>query len=219
MADGYAMIRAMNWLDELTAQLRRDSEHPLPGDDPQLDARLAALRDAGRTDKVPNASPQTARLLRQLIALRRPARILEIGMANGYSTLQLARTARATGATITTIDFSRPFFEFGCQNLRDFSFDDLVTPVFGSALAVLPTLPKQQFGLVFIDAQKRQSLELLRAVAPLCTDDAVVVIDDVGQFRHKMADLFDWLDTSSHPHRVLPTEDGDAVLLTVPPGQ
>ena len=55
-----------------------------------LFSTLKKLEQIGREKKIPNISEQNAEYLKNLIRKRQPQHILEIGTANGYSTLQFA---------------------------------------------------------------------------------------------------------------------------------
>ena len=52
-----------------------------------LSSTLKTLEQIGRERKIPNISEQNAEYLKNLIRERQPKHILEIGTANGYSTL------------------------------------------------------------------------------------------------------------------------------------
>lgn len=55
-----------------------------------LTTYLRNLKKIGLERKIPNISEENADFLKTLIRERNPKRILEIGTANGYSTLQFA---------------------------------------------------------------------------------------------------------------------------------
>lgn len=65
---------------------------------------LRQLKISSLERKIPNISEQNALFLKHLIKEKRPNNILEIGTANGYSTLQFASVAPDT--TITTIEYA-----------------------------------------------------------------------------------------------------------------
>lgn len=130
---------------------------------------LEALENRARRDGVPVIRPQTQRLLRFLLALRRPESILEVGTAVGYSALFMHEYAQQ-GARITTIekDAARAaearahFAEAGVSEaqicLRE-----------GDAEQILPTLAGT-YEFIFMDAAKGQYPaffpEVLRLLAP-----------------------------------------------------
>ena len=64
---------------------------------------LKNLKKIGIEREIPNISEENAEYLKQLIREKNPKHILEIGTANGYSTLHFA-TAIAPDSDITTIE-------------------------------------------------------------------------------------------------------------------
>jgi predicted O-methyltransferase YrrM len=51
---------------------------------------LRHLRQIGIDNKIPNITPENAEFLKKLIEEKDPKHLLEIGTANGYSTLHFA---------------------------------------------------------------------------------------------------------------------------------
>ena len=64
-----------------------------------------------RSQRMLNITRDTGEFLSALVRATAARRILEIGTSNGYSTLWLAEAARATGGTVTTVEFSE--YKFG----------------------------------------------------------------------------------------------------------
>lgn len=75
---------------------------------------LRKLKASGLERNIPNISEQNAEFLKVIIREKNPAHILEIGTANGYSTLQFASALfdlhptiqLSNYPTITTIEFA-----------------------------------------------------------------------------------------------------------------
>src|SRR2546428_13022660 len=83
----------------------RDLEY-LDGAHPGLDAVAAEMLAAGRAEGIPIVQLPVARFLHALVAAVRPARIVEVGTAIGFSTLGMA-TARSPDGRTHTIDPDR----------------------------------------------------------------------------------------------------------------
>jgi predicted O-methyltransferase YrrM len=64
---------------------------------------LRKLKISSLERKIPNISEENAEFIKDLIREKNPRHILEIGTANGYSTLQFA-TAVSEKSDITTIE-------------------------------------------------------------------------------------------------------------------
>lgn len=84
---------------------------------PQVLDFLDAMKVFGQEHGVPNISWSTARFIYETCVAHRPKNILEIGPANGFSTMILGLIP---DAHITSIEFSRHAFEELRQNIRTF---------------------------------------------------------------------------------------------------
>ena len=60
----------------------------------ELTNYLSSLKSKSLERKVPNISPEMGRYLHDMIRALTPNRVLEIGTANGYSTLWIASALR-----------------------------------------------------------------------------------------------------------------------------
>ena len=187
----------------------------LPISDDALEQYLSALYRLGRLRHTPNISPQNVVFLHELLRQHQPKRILELGCANGYSTLRLWQIARAWQAQIITMDLSRPAFDEAQHH-----FATLGAPIeayFGNALELLPHIharTPENFDFIFIDAQKALTLDLYLRARPLAAAGGLIVIDDVLKFRHKMRNFYDYLAEHRIAHHIRPLpDDDDGVML------
>ena len=71
------------------------------------------------------------------------------------------------------------------QNVERAKLEDQITVIQGDAMEILPTLPGP-FDLVFLDAEKTQYLDYLKAVENKLHQGSVVVADNVGAFQDQM---------------------------------
>jgi predicted O-methyltransferase YrrM len=90
--------------------------HWLP---PDLVLFLEQMREMGNKRDIPNISWNTAAFLMEQLRKRKISNILEIGSANGFSTMMLALAC--PDASITSIEFSRHAFEELRYNIQAFS--------------------------------------------------------------------------------------------------
>ena len=70
-----------------------------------LSSYLKTLKLSSLERKIPNISRENAEFLKDLIRKKNPKHILEIGTANGYSTLQFA-SILTEESTITTVEYA-----------------------------------------------------------------------------------------------------------------
>lgn len=175
---------------------------------------LHRLKQYGVKNQIPNVTPQVGQFLNMLIRIRRPERILEIGSANGYSTLWMAEAARSVGARITSIDYSKPTFGECQKNIAETGFDDVVELVFGNALELLPEMEEVKFDMVFVDGRKSSYLDFWKAVQPLLTEHPIAVFDDMLAFPYKTGSLMKALEKQTEYDMILlPIDKNDGIVL------
>jgi predicted O-methyltransferase YrrM len=152
--------------------------------------------DAGRADRLErrrNLEPDSAALLAVLTRAVRPARILEIGTSNGYSTIWLADAAADVGATVTTVEIDAKRSMTARANLRsagDPRLSDVVDFVVGDAADHLRTA-QGSYELILLDAERPEYVgfwpDLLRVLRPagglLVVDNVLSHADQVAGFR------------------------------------
>jgi predicted O-methyltransferase YrrM len=174
---------------------------------------LRQLKTYGIKKNIPNVSETTAAFLHFMIKSLKAKSALEIGCANGYSTIWLADALESTGGNLITCDVSKPSFDQAQENIKSCGLEKIVTFQFGDALELLPNL-KQKFDFVFIDAQKSLYHLYWEQVKALLTNSAVVVVDDVLKFPQKTK-LFTELiqKESNYEHIVLPVDGDDGIML------
>ena len=93
--------------------------------------------------------------------------LLEIGTANGFSTIHLCLALRENGGHLTSIDYSLPSYNEAVENIQKTEMDDIATLIFGNALVELPKLPTESFDMIFIDGQKKRTIDFFQLAYPL----------------------------------------------------
>lgn len=117
------------------------------------------------------------RLLTLLTAMVAPRRALEIGTYAGYSALCIAE-GLPDGSTLDTVEIDD---EMEPRLRRLFSSSPLgekITLHIADSDTFLPTLPREAFDLVFMDADKRRYLETFRAILPLVAPGGFILADN-----------------------------------------
>ncbi len=128
---------------------------------------------------VPIIRPETASLLRTLVAIKRPRRILEVGTATGYSSILMSE-CMPEGCTITTIEKYEKRIPAARENFKRAGRENVITLIPGDAAEVLKTL-EPPFDFIFMDAAKGQYLHFLEDVLRLMPEGGVLVSDNVLQ--------------------------------------
>ena len=94
------------------------------------------------------------RLLKMLVQMIRPQRVLELGMFSGYSALSMAEGLEE-GAELHTFEVFDEMEDFARPWIEGSPYGHFVHIHIGDAKELIPSLP-QEFDLVFIDADKRE---------------------------------------------------------------
>ncbi|HET6709189.1 O-methyltransferase [Amycolatopsis sp.] len=144
--------------------------------DPVLDTALADADAAGLPHIA--VAPNQGKLLHLLARMAGARTILEIGTLGGYSTIWLARALPA-GGKLVTCEYEPKHAEVAKANLARAGFgEDVVDIRVGAALDTLPTL-SGPFDFVFIDADKANLANYVRASLALSRPGTTIVVDNV----------------------------------------
>ncbi|MDR0864267.1 MAG: O-methyltransferase [Candidatus Symbiothrix sp.] len=116
------------------------------------------------------------RILKMLVRLHRPQRILEIGTYTGYATLCLAE-ALPEGAEIHTIEKDEEMEDFIWKQFNPSGLKDKIHLHIGDALEIIPRL-EGNFDMVFIDADKRLYNEYYDLVFDKVNPGGIILADN-----------------------------------------
>ncbi len=162
----------------LDAIIRREQaeylERLLPGNT----GLLAEMEAYAAEHNVPIADREVARFLEITARAAGARRVLEIGMAIGYSVVHLAR-ALPEGGEVVTIEPNEEMIARSEEYLRRASLRGRVRVERGKALEVLPRLAGESFDMVFLDALKEEYAQYLELALPLLRAGGVVVADNL----------------------------------------
>jgi len=138
---------------------------------------LAEMEEYAALHRVPIADREVARFLEITARSIAARRVLEIGMAIGYSVVHLARALPRDGLVVT-IEPSGEMIERSEDYLRRASLRERVRIERGRALEVLPRIG-ETFDLVFLDAVKEEYAQYLELSLPLLRVGGVVIADNL----------------------------------------
>ena len=141
--------------------------------------------------------------------------LLEIGTANGYSTINLCIALRKNGGKMTSIDYSLPSYNEAVENIKTVGMDDIATLIFGNAIIELPKLPEKSFDMIFIDGQKKRTIDFFQLSYPLLRDGGFFIIDDVIKFSEKMSSFYEFLTEKKIAHTIMKIDEDDGVMMIV----
>ena len=177
-----------------------------------LEPFLEQLKKHGLKNDIPNISRENAEFLREIIRRKKVKNLLEIGTANGFSSINFAFEMRKNSGKITTIDFSEKSYNEAKQNFSGAWVDDMITPLFGNALDILPTL-SGPYDFIFIDGMKRRTKDFLELTYDKLESWGTIVIDDVIKFKDKMVWLYEYLKEQNIKYDVLQIDSDDGIIV------
>ncbi len=138
---------------------------------------LLELEQYAAENHVPIIRPETASLLIVLGRLVKPARILEIGTAIGYSSILLSGIL-AEGGRIDTIERNDAMVIKAHENIKRAGLADTIAVIAGDAAEVLCCLDKK-YDMIFMDAAKGQYPEFLPECLRMLKAGGLLVSDNV----------------------------------------
>ncbi len=194
---------------------------------PSSNSFITALEKEAHRKEVPIISFEVKALLEVLLSLHKPAKILEIGTAIGYSSILMSQYLPQDGKIIT-IDRYPYMIQQAKENIFKARLDSKITLLEGDAKEILPTL-EPYFDMIFLDAAKGQYHAFLPYCLRLLRPGGLLIADNVlhkGMIAksryniprrqrtiHKRLRSFLW-DIHHHPilqTSVLPIGDGVAL--------
>ena len=132
------------------------------------------MMEYARVNNVPIIQLEGLHFLRQVIMLKGCKRILEIGTAIGYSSIQMAKL----GATVDTIEINNGSYNLAIENIKKANLSDKINVYLADALEIdINTLDK--YDLIFIDAAKAQYINFFNKFKVLLNDKGVILTDNL----------------------------------------
>jgi predicted O-methyltransferase YrrM len=136
---------------------------------------LTRMEREAEAEHIPIIQLPSIQLLRLLLTMHRPKRILEVGMAIGYSTIWLAQAA--PDAHITSIEISGEMVERARQNFAEAGVNDRITVLHQDAQDGLTG--DHTFDCIFLDAAKGQYKVYFEKYVPYLREGGLLICDNV----------------------------------------
>ncbi len=142
-------------------------------------AALHRIEEEALRDDVPIIRRETGELLRILLKIKKPERILEVGTAIGFSSVFMGENT-PEGTRILTIENYPPRIERAKANIAMADMEHKITLIPGDAAEVLQTLTGS-WDFIFMDAAKGQYIHFMPEVLRLLAPEGILVSDNVLQ--------------------------------------
>ncbi len=140
---------------------------------------LEELEQQAIRDGVPIIRREMQSLLQFLMAALKPARILEVGTAIGFSALLMCEY-NPVPCQLVTIENYEKRIPLALENIRQAGRESQIQLLFGDAAEILPTLT-EPFDFIFMDAAKGQYIHFLPEIMRLLKCGGVLVSDNILQ--------------------------------------
>lgn len=141
---------------------------------------LAEIENEAKAAGVPVIRKEMENFLKVMLAVKKPAGILEVGAAVGYSSILMSMNVDSD-CHITTIENYDIRIEQARHNIARAGKESQITLLEGDAMNILKDLPSQEYDFVFMDAAKAQYINFLPEVLRVMKTSAVLISDNVLQ--------------------------------------
>lgn len=200
----------------------------------QNNESIVQLEAYAKEKRIPIMDPISIHFLMQMIRMKQPKQILEIGTAIGYSAIRMHDAYPET--TITTIERNDDLYNQSLKNIKQFNKQQNIRVIHGDALNVLQSLANDEkkpiFDLIFIDAAKAQYKRFFKLVEPMLNDNGVIISDNVlfqglvvenntshkrlSKLANKVAEYNKWLtQLENYSTSIVPIGDGIAISMRI----
>lgn len=138
---------------------------------------VSCLEEYAKTYDVPIIEYDSLMVLKALISTNKIKKILEIGTAIAYSSINMALVS--SDIIIDTIERNENMYQEAIKNINKFELNSQIRVHLNDALEIdLDTLEKD-YDLIFIDAAKAQSEKFFNRFSQLLSDKGIIVTDNL----------------------------------------
>lgn len=143
---------------------------------------LESIRKDAVKNHIPIIKKDTQELIKVLLAMNTPKKILEVGCAVGYSTLVMAENT-SQNTTIDTVEKMSARVKAARENVARLGFENRIAVYEGDAGVFLKRLLEEnkQYDFIFMDAAKAQYINWLEDIIRLMKRGGVLVSDNCLQ--------------------------------------
>ena len=140
--------------------------------------KLELLKQEARENHVPILQDASMQIIKTILAIRKPNKILEIGTAVGYSALCFSEYLNGENAVIKTVELNEETSKIAKKNIQEISDENNIEVTNMDAYEFMKTLD-ETFDVIFIDAAKGQYMKYLEEAYRLSKEGTVIIADNV----------------------------------------
>lgn len=117
------------------------------------------------------------RILKMLVRMINPSKILELGTFTGYSALCMAE-GMSEKCELHTVEIDDELEDFIRAHFEESGFADRLHLHIGDAKEIIKSMNDAKFDLVFMDANKREYCEYYELIFPLLAEGGYILADN-----------------------------------------
>jgi len=140
-----------------------------------------------RPRRMLNITRDTGSFLAVLVTATLARRVLEIGTSNGYSTLWLARAARAIGGSVTTVELAEYKVGLASTNFARAGLASFISLVQDDAGRVLDRSGDGAFDLIFLDSERPEYPGWWPHLKRVLRPGGLLIVDNATSHPEQMA--------------------------------
>ena len=138
---------------------------------------IANLEQYAKDNNVPIVTKEGLELIKLIIKLKNCKKILEVGTAIGYCSINMALIS--DDITIETIERKDNMYEQAVKNVANANLESRISVFKADALEMDLSLLREEYDLIFIDAAKAQYRRFFEKYSPLLKTNGVIVSDNL----------------------------------------
>lgn len=139
---------------------------------------LFEIEETAIKNSVPIIKRGARNTLRNILAMKRPEKILEIGTAIGFSAILMAKEVK--DCQIITIENYEPRIKEAGNNFSKYGYSDRIHLIEGDAVKILSNM-EDKFDFIFLDVAKAQYIRLLPDIVRILHKGGVLFADNILQ--------------------------------------
>lgn len=162
----------------------------------EKDEILDNIKQEALNNHVPIIEDESLELIKLILKLKKPNKILEIGTAVGYSAINFARYLDGEDSKVKTIEIKEAMYNKAMENITSMSLNDKIEVILADATEYMKFIPdEEQYDIVFIDAAKGQYLVFLEEAIRLTKNGGIIIADNMLYRGRTLSDY------NEHKHR------------------
>lgn len=157
---------------------------------------LNNIKKEALENHVPIIEDEPLDLIKLILKLKKPNKILEVGTAVGYSAINFSQYLCGKDSKVKTIEIKEAMYNKALENISKMELNDKIEAVLADATEYMKAIPtEEQYDMVFIDAAKGQYLVFLEEAIRLTRNGGIIIADNMLYRGRTLSDYND------HKHR------------------